>query len=116
MPPASPPPQLEDRAGNAAFTLRKLYEKLLRPFDDYQRQRAEGGYGLLGALGVVCGSGGVVRAPAAAAVCCDYQRQRAEGGHGLLGAPCGCSVCAGGSAAVAAAVASRADSVRMAGR
>ena len=40
--------QLEDKAGNAAFTLRKLYEKLLRPFDDHCKARAEGGYGLLG--------------------------------------------------------------------
>jgi hypothetical protein len=39
---------LEDKAGNAAFTLRKLYEKLLRPFDEHSQERAEGGYGLLG--------------------------------------------------------------------
>lgn len=45
---AACPPQLEDKAGNAAFTLRKLYEKLLRPFDEHSQERAEGGYGLLG--------------------------------------------------------------------
>ena len=32
----------------AAFTLRKLYEKLLRPIDEHSQERAEGGYGLLG--------------------------------------------------------------------
>lgn len=45
-----PRPQLDDKSGNAAFSLRKLYEKLLRPFDDYCQERAEGGYGLLGEL------------------------------------------------------------------
>lgn len=44
-----PKQQLEDGASNAAFSLRKLYEKRLKPFEEHCRQRAEGGYGLLGA-------------------------------------------------------------------
>jgi hypothetical protein len=40
--------QLEDKSSNAAFSLRKLYEKLLQPFDEHSQKRAEGGYGLLG--------------------------------------------------------------------
>ncbi len=42
--------QLEDKAGNAAFSLRKLYESLLMPFDEHCKKRAEGGFGLLGQL------------------------------------------------------------------
>jgi hypothetical protein len=42
--------QLEDKSGNAAFSLRKLYEKLLLPFDDHSHKRAAGAFGLLGEL------------------------------------------------------------------
>ena len=40
--------QLEDKSGNAAYTLRSLYEKLLRPIDHHCQQRAQGANGLLG--------------------------------------------------------------------
>lgn len=41
--------QLEDRSGNAAFSLRKLYDKHLRPFEAHCIAAAAQGAGLPGA-------------------------------------------------------------------
>lgn len=42
--------QIEDKGSNAAYTLKHLYGKLLKPFEEHCVTRNRGGADLLGAL------------------------------------------------------------------